>query len=119
MNRCSSVIRVGAGALEVPETGTTESRLPRTAIEQPTLANNANLERRMSLPRAWSLDLFNIPKASPESAARSIFDGLEKSEQEVLPDPVSQTIAEGWPSGVNKALERQFAAFIPERAAEA
>ena len=57
---------------------------------------------------------FNIPKASTESAAAGIFDGLEKGEEEIFPDPASQAIAEGWRAGVSKALERQFAAFIPQ-----
>ncbi len=60
---------------------------------------------------------FNIPKASPESAARGIFDGLEKGEEDIFPDPASQSIAEGWRAGAVKALERQFAAFVPESAA--
>ena len=58
-----------------------------------------------------------IPKASPESAAAGIFDGLARGEEEIFPDPVSESIAEGWRSGVVKGLERQFAAFVPERAA--
>jgi NAD(P)-dependent dehydrogenase (short-subunit alcohol dehydrogenase family) len=58
-----------------------------------------------------------IPKASPESAARGIFDGLEKEEEDIFPDPASQFIAEGWRTGVAKVLERQFAAFVPARAA--
>src|SRR5713101_3762964 len=60
---------------------------------------------------------FEIPKASPESAARGIFDGLEKGEEDIFPDPASQSIAEGWRTGAVKALERQFAAFVPESAA--
>jgi NAD(P)-dependent dehydrogenase (short-subunit alcohol dehydrogenase family) len=60
---------------------------------------------------------FEIPKASPESAALRIFDGLEKGEEDIFPDPASQSIAEGWRSGAVKALERQFAAFVPESAA--
>jgi NAD(P)-dependent dehydrogenase (short-subunit alcohol dehydrogenase family) len=60
---------------------------------------------------------FNIPKASPESAAQGIFDGLEKGEEDIFPDPASQSIAEGWRTGAAKALERQFAAFVPESAA--
>jgi NAD(P)-dependent dehydrogenase (short-subunit alcohol dehydrogenase family) len=59
---------------------------------------------------------FEIPKASPESAAVGIFDGLEKGEEDIFPDPASQSIAEGWRSGAAKALERQFAAFVPESA---
>ena len=57
---------------------------------------------------------FDIPKASPESAAQGIFDGLEKGEEEIFPDPASNSIAEGWRAGVAKALERQFAGFVPE-----
>jgi NAD(P)-dependent dehydrogenase (short-subunit alcohol dehydrogenase family) len=60
---------------------------------------------------------FEIPKASPESAAQGIFDGLEKNEEDIFPDPASLSIAEGWRTGVSKALERQFAAFVPQRAA--
>jgi NAD(P)-dependent dehydrogenase (short-subunit alcohol dehydrogenase family) len=60
---------------------------------------------------------FNIPKASPESAARGIFDGLEKGEEEIFPDPASQSIAEAWRTGAAKALERQFAAFVQRNAA--
>jgi NAD(P)-dependent dehydrogenase (short-subunit alcohol dehydrogenase family) len=30
---------------------------------------------------------FNIPKASPESAARGIFEGLERGEEDIFPDP--------------------------------
>jgi NAD(P)-dependent dehydrogenase (short-subunit alcohol dehydrogenase family) len=54
-----------------------------------------------------------IPKASPESAAAGIFDGLARGEEEIFPDPVSASIAEGWRTGVGKALEREFAAFVP------
>jgi NAD(P)-dependent dehydrogenase (short-subunit alcohol dehydrogenase family) len=57
---------------------------------------------------------FEIPKASPESAAQHIFDGLEKGEDEIFPDPASQSIAQGWRTGAVKALERQFAAFLPQ-----
>ncbi len=62
---------------------------------------------------------FNIPKASPESAARNIFTGLEKQEEDIFPDPASQSIAEGWRNGVSKGLERQFSAFAPKCAANA
>jgi NAD(P)-dependent dehydrogenase (short-subunit alcohol dehydrogenase family) len=62
---------------------------------------------------------FNVPKASPESAAQGIFDGLAKGEEEIFPDPMSQSLAEGWRSGVSKALERQFAAFVPKTVASA
>ena len=57
---------------------------------------------------------FNIPKASPESAAQGIFNGLENGEEEIFPDPASQSIAEGWRTGIAKALEKQFASFVPQ-----
>jgi NAD(P)-dependent dehydrogenase (short-subunit alcohol dehydrogenase family) len=56
---------------------------------------------------------FEIPKASRESAAAGIFDGLEKDEDEIFPDPASLSIAEGWRNGALKALEHQFSAFVP------
>jgi NAD(P)-dependent dehydrogenase (short-subunit alcohol dehydrogenase family) len=61
----------------------------------------------------------DIPKTSPELVARGIFDGLEKGEEEIFPDPMSQSIAEGWRAGTAKALEKQFAAFLPEVATSA
>jgi NAD(P)-dependent dehydrogenase (short-subunit alcohol dehydrogenase family) len=54
----------------------------------------------------------NIPKASPESVARAIFDGVESGEDEIFPDPMSASMAEGWRSGAAKALERQNASLI-------
>lgn len=60
---------------------------------------------------------FDIPKASTEYAAAAIFDGLEKGDEEIFPDPMSQSIAEGWRNGVAKAMERQVAAFVPETVA--
>jgi NAD(P)-dependent dehydrogenase (short-subunit alcohol dehydrogenase family) len=54
----------------------------------------------------------DIPKSSPESVARAILDGVEKGEEEIFPDPMSESVAEGWRSGAVKALERQFAAFV-------
>jgi NAD(P)-dependent dehydrogenase (short-subunit alcohol dehydrogenase family) len=61
----------------------------------------------------------DFPKASPESAAVAIFDGMEKGEEEIFPDPLSQSMAEGWRNGVAKALERQSAVFVPESVAVA
>jgi NAD(P)-dependent dehydrogenase (short-subunit alcohol dehydrogenase family) len=53
----------------------------------------------------------DIPKASPESVARAILDGVQNGEEDIFPDPMSQSMAEGWRDGVAKALERQFAAL--------
>ena len=58
----------------------------------------------------------DIPKASVESVARAILDGVENGDEDIFPDPLSEPLAEGWRSGVAKALERQFAAFGAEPA---
>jgi NAD(P)-dependent dehydrogenase (short-subunit alcohol dehydrogenase family) len=59
---------------------------------------------------------FDIPKASAETAAQGIFDGLRNGEQDIFPDPVSQSLAEVWRTGALKELERQFAAFVQSAA---
>lgn len=55
---------------------------------------------------------FDIPKSSPESVAQGIFDGVEKGEEDIFPDPMSQTMADSWRSGAVKAVERQFASLV-------
>jgi NAD(P)-dependent dehydrogenase (short-subunit alcohol dehydrogenase family) len=57
---------------------------------------------------------FEIPNAWPELVAVGIFDGLENGEEDIFPDPASQSIAEAWRSGVAKAFERQYAGFVPQ-----
>lgn len=54
----------------------------------------------------------DIPKTSPESVARAIFDGLEKDEEDIFPDPMSQSLAENWRGGAAKVLKRQYAALL-------
>ena len=54
-----------------------------------------------------------IPKAPPEDVARAILDGVERGEEEIFPDPMSQLVADGWRAGVAKQLERQNAAMVP------
>jgi NAD(P)-dependent dehydrogenase (short-subunit alcohol dehydrogenase family) len=54
----------------------------------------------------------DIPKTSPESVARGIFDGVERGDEEIFPDPMSETIAESWRTGAAKSLERQNAALL-------
>ena len=54
---------------------------------------------------------FDIPKASPESVARAIFDGVDKGEEDIFPDPASASMADSWRNGAAKTLERQFAAL--------
>lgn len=59
----------------------------------------------------------DIPKATTASAAQNIFDGLQGGDEDIFPDPTSRAIAEGWRNGVAKALEHQFAPFVPANAA--
>jgi NAD(P)-dependent dehydrogenase (short-subunit alcohol dehydrogenase family) len=54
----------------------------------------------------------DVPKASPESVARAIFDGVENGEEDIFPDPMSQSMAENWRSGAAKAMERQNASLV-------
>ena len=63
---------------------------------------------------------FDIPKASPESVARAIFDGVQNEEEDIFPDPLSASLAESWRGGAVKAMERDNASFAAaEPAAEA
>ena len=57
----------------------------------------------------------DLPKASPESVARAIFDAVENDEEDIFPDPMSQSLAEGWRDSAAKALERQLAALAQAR----
>jgi short-subunit dehydrogenase len=59
---------------------------------------------------------YDMPKVSPESAAVGIFDGLENGEEDIFPDPTSQTLADGWRTGVTKAFERRINAIVLEGA---
>jgi NAD(P)-dependent dehydrogenase (short-subunit alcohol dehydrogenase family) len=55
---------------------------------------------------------FEIPKATPQSVARAIFDGVENGEEDIFPDPMSATLAESWRTGAVKAFERESAALV-------
>jgi len=58
----------------------------------------------------------DVPKASPESAARAIFDGVEAGDDEIFPDSASASLAKGWRGGALKALERQNAIYVQAEA---
>ena len=60
---------------------------------------------------------FDIPKASPESVARAIFDGVEEDEEDIFPDPMSRSVADSWRSGPGKTLEREYAALVEAKRA--
>ena len=61
----------------------------------------------------------DIPKTAAEDVARATLDGVEEGEEEIFPDPLSQSLADGWRAGVAKDLERQNAAMVPPEAAAA
>ena len=54
----------------------------------------------------------DIPKTPPEDVARGTLDGVERGEEEIFPDPMSQSLADGWRAGVAKEFERQNAALV-------
>ena len=54
----------------------------------------------------------DVPKASPESVARAILDGVESGQEEIFPDPLSASLAPGWNGGAVKAMERQNAGLV-------
>jgi NAD(P)-dependent dehydrogenase (short-subunit alcohol dehydrogenase family) len=54
---------------------------------------------------------FEAPKATPEYVARGIFDGFENGEDDIFPDPASESMAEGWRTGVANAAANEFAAI--------
>src|SRR5258707_286434 len=43
---------------------------------------------------------------------RPIFGGVEKEQEDIFPDPMSESLAESWRGGAVKALEREFAALV-------
>jgi hypothetical protein len=55
---------------------------------------------------------FDIPKSSPESVARAIFDAVEAGEEDIFPDPMSASMADSWRNSAAKTLERQNAALV-------
>jgi len=58
----------------------------------------------------------DIPKAAPESIARAILDGVDRGDEDIFPDPMSQWIAGDWRNGATKALERQYAELLADAA---
>jgi NAD(P)-dependent dehydrogenase (short-subunit alcohol dehydrogenase family) len=71
------------------------------------------------MPGSMETDMtrgYDFPKVSAESVAVGIFDGLEKGEEDIFPDPTSQAIADGWRTGVAKAFERRINAVLLEGA---
>lgn len=54
-----------------------------------------------------------IPKTAPSLVATAVYDGLQRGDEEIFPDPVSVQFEESWNNGPHKAFERANAAFLP------
>jgi NAD(P)-dependent dehydrogenase (short-subunit alcohol dehydrogenase family) len=61
----------------------------------------------------------DVPKAAPASVARAIFDGVDRGEDEIFPDPLSAQLAPGWRASAMKAMERQNAGLLTQMGANA
>lgn len=57
-----------------------------------------------------------LPKASPESVAQAIFDGVEAGDEEIFPDLLSGSFKDSWNNGALKGFERQNAMLVAEAA---
>ena len=55
---------------------------------------------------------FDIPKATAESVAWAIFDGVENGDEDIFPDPLSKMLSDSWRNGPAKAFEHQYAALV-------
>lgn len=53
-----------------------------------------------------------LPKADPGAVAQSILDAVANGDEEIFPDAMSASLADGWRSGVAKTLERQQAGLV-------
>lgn len=54
-----------------------------------------------------------MPKATPDNVAKTILDGIEKDEEYIFPDPMSQEVHSGLLQAPEE-VERQFRAMVPE-----
>jgi NAD(P)-dependent dehydrogenase (short-subunit alcohol dehydrogenase family) len=54
----------------------------------------------------------DIPKTPAADVARATLDGVERGDEEIFPDTMSRSLADGWRGGVVKELERQNAAMV-------
>ncbi|NLP84912.1 SDR family NAD(P)-dependent oxidoreductase [Microbacterium sp. CFH 90308] len=54
-----------------------------------------------------------IPKTAPSLVATAVFDGVQRGDEEIFPDPVSVQFEASWNSGPLKAFERANATLLP------
>jgi NAD(P)-dependent dehydrogenase (short-subunit alcohol dehydrogenase family) len=51
-----------------------------------------------------------LPKTGPDAVARAILDGIERGDEDIYPDPMSQQVVAAWKASP-KEIERQFASM--------
>ena len=76
----------------------------------------------VALPGPIDTDMirdWDIPMTAAIDVARAIFDGIGNGEEEIFPDPMSASMAQGWREGPVKALERQNALAVQALMAQA
>src|SRR6266480_1862657 len=84
----------------------TEAFLPALTRSGGAIVNNLSLNSLAPLP---ALAAYSVSKAAAESVARAIFDAVDGGEEDIFPDPLAQSLADGWRNGAVKAFERQLA----------
>lgn len=53
---------------------------------------------------------FDLPKTQPSHVASAVLSGLERGQEDIFPDPMSESVYSAWKAD-HKAVERQFAAM--------
>jgi NAD(P)-dependent dehydrogenase (short-subunit alcohol dehydrogenase family) len=81
----------------------------RALLKQRGVSVHAVLTGPVDTDMTQGLD---IPKSSPASVARAIFEGVGKGEEDIFPDSMSKSVAANWTAGAAKALERQYAQLL-------
>ena len=92
--------------------GTIVNNLSLLALAPLPLIPAYSISKAAAFSMTQSLRGLQIPKASPESVAGAIFDAVGRGEEDIFPDPMTQSIAGSWRGGPAKALERQNAALL-------
>jgi NAD(P)-dependent dehydrogenase (short-subunit alcohol dehydrogenase family) len=99
--------------------------MPSYAISKAALFNMTQSFRALLAPRGVRVHAMlagptdtdmmrdlEVPKATPQSVAEAIFDGVERGEEEIFPDAMSINLADSWRTSAAKQFEHQFAAFV-------
>ena len=117
-----NVVSVGALAAvpELPAYSVSKAALLSLTQSLRALLTGQGVSVHAVMPGPIDTDMvrdLDVPKTPPADAARAALDGVEHGEEEIFPDPFSQTVADGWRAGVTKELEQQNAAMVQAVAA--